>query len=74
MNHLLLPILLLALIPPCIYWYLARTKSVLAAWAASCGLKALEAKRSYIPPWKMRLTTSKSQAVMRSCGHAGGVV
>lgn len=64
MSHLLLPILPLALIPPYIYWYLARTKSMLTAWAASCGFTILEAKRNYIPPWRMWLTTSKSQVVM----------
>lgn len=64
MKHMLLPILLLALIPPYLYWYMARTKSMLASWAASCGYRILEARRSYIPPWKLWLTTSRSQVVM----------
>lgn len=57
--------ILLVLIPLYLYWYSARIKSMLAAWAAANGFTVLEAKRRLFPPLRMLLTTSKQQTIIR---------
>ncbi|MEO7066450.1 MAG: hypothetical protein ABI114_06050 [Rhodanobacter sp.] len=48
------------------YWYLSRTKAMVAAWGQSSGYKILEVKRWFwsLPPIGMLLTTSRSQTIL----------
>jgi hypothetical protein len=58
-------VIALVLIPPYMYWYFARTKSMLATWAAANGFTVLESSRTPFPPLRLLLTTSKQQTLMR---------
>ena len=63
--HTLIPILILLLLPPYLYWYYARTKAMIHDWAAANQVRLLESRRLWFPPLGMFLTTSKSQSIVR---------
>jgi hypothetical protein len=59
-------VIVLFLIALYTHWYFARTKAMVASWAAANGYTILEAKRWYwsFPPIGMLLTTSREQTIM----------